>query len=199
MKFREFSENSRQSVETPRKSLEERMVEQADEINRLLAENKIEDDDFEKGISDIDQKWIRENESKEYKFTVPAQEENDENINKQYLSEVESLALQKIRNDLLFEGMLNEAIRRLSSIGLNVTREGILKDIEREIVIQKTSLTDSENIRQESKQASNEKDEIASKTDYLLSNLGRIFEGVPFEDVVLQYDNEETKRSGMLR
>ena len=130
MKFREFRETSSKPVENT--DIYEEMTERANEINSLLESIKIEDDEFEKGVSDIDQKWIRENESKEYSFTAPVQAQID-NIKQQYLNAVKRLALDKIKNDLLFEVKLGTAMKNLSSMGLNVSKESMLKDIEREV------------------------------------------------------------------
>ena len=58
--------------------------------------------------------------------------ETQNNLRKQYLDSVNRLALMKAKNDLLFEGMLSASIKRLSSMGLNVTRESIISDIRKE-------------------------------------------------------------------
>ncbi len=66
--------------------------------------------------------------------------ETRNDIKKQYLDAIKKLALEKMKDNLLFEGILGATIRQLSSIGLNVTRESILKDIEVEINRQKIAL-----------------------------------------------------------
>lgn len=50
-----------------------------------------------------------------------------------YLNSVKRLALTKMKNDFMFEGQLGAVLRRLTSLGFNVTRESILKDIQTEI------------------------------------------------------------------
>lgn len=61
-------------------------------------------------------------------------------INSDYLNSVKRLALTKIKNDLLFEGQLGATIRRLSSLGINVSKETILRDIQTEINKQKLAI-----------------------------------------------------------
>lgn len=67
--------------------------------------------------------------------------EHQNNLREQYLNTVKKLALQKMKNDLMFEGLLGASIRRLSSIGLDISRESILKDVQHEIIKQR-SLSD---------------------------------------------------------
>ena len=62
--------------------------------------------------------------------------ETKSDLRQQYLSAIKRLALEKMKNDILFEGKVGATIRNLSSMGLNITRESILKDIETEITRQ---------------------------------------------------------------
>ena len=176
MKFREFRETSSKPVENT--DIYEEMTERANEINSLLESIKIEDDEFEKGVSDIDQKWIRENESKEYSFTAPVQAQID-NIKQQYLNAVKRLALDKIKNDLLFEVKLGTAMKNLSSMGLNVSKESMLKDIEREVNRQRMSLDfDIPSVVD----TPNTSVERQSEIEQLKNNLGSIFESAPVQE-----------------
>lgn len=76
-------------------------------------------------------------ESKEYKINYF---DNEKSIQSEYKKAVEKLALYKIRNDILFEGKLGSSLRHLTSLGLNVTKEGMLNDIEKEVNRQKYDL-----------------------------------------------------------
>ena len=59
--------------------------------------------------------------------------ETKNDLNQQYINTIKRLALQKMKNDILFEGTLGATIRKFSSLGLDVSRESILKDIQDEI------------------------------------------------------------------
>ena len=181
MKFREFRETSSKPVENT--DIYTEMTERANEINRLLESVKIEDDEFEKEVSDIDQKWIRENESKEYTFSAPVQAKIDDNIKQQYLNAVKRLALDKIKNDLLFEGKLGTTMKNLSSMGLNVTRESILRDIEAEINRQQVSFGIE---RPSISSAYDSQSQTQTQIANLKNNLGNIFESIPTQEQFLE-------------
>ncbi len=124
--------------------------------------------------------------------------ESRNDLKKQYLNAIKRLAFEKMRNDILFEGKLGATIRNLSSIGLNVTRESILKDIELEINKQKADLNLDKYSTQEidkingvledmnvesldsslplDKTKANTADETEALIKNLKSNLGNIFE-----------------------
>lgn len=65
--------------------------------------------------------------------------ETKNDLRQQYINTIKRLALQKMKNDLWFEGTLGATIRRFSSLGLDVSRESILKDIQQEISSQRTA------------------------------------------------------------
>lgn len=54
-------------------------------------------------------------------------------LEQDYIKTVERLALQKMKNDITFEGFLNSAIRRFTSLGLEVNKDDMMKDIQKEI------------------------------------------------------------------
>lgn len=56
-----------------------------------------------------------------------------DNLHSEYLNSIKRLALTKMKNNFMFEGQLGAVMRRLTSLGFNVTRESILKDIQTEI------------------------------------------------------------------
>ena len=62
-------------------------------------------------------------------------QENDDKMSYQMI--VEKLALNKIRNELLFIGMVDEQLKALNSKGINVTREELLDDINKEVAKQR--------------------------------------------------------------
>lgn len=65
--------------------------------------------------------------------------ETKNDLKEQYLNTIKRLALQKMKNDILFNGQLDATIRKFSSLGLDVSRESILKDIQDEIYRQNSS------------------------------------------------------------
>lgn len=101
-------------------------------------------------------------------------------LRQQYLNAIKKLALQKMRNDLLFEGSLGAAMRNLSSLGLDVSKESMLKDIETEVNRQRMSFDiEMPNVNIEVPNVIAEKQ---SEIEQLKSNLGSIFESAPVQE-----------------
>lgn len=101
-------------------------------------------------------------------------------LRQQYLNAIKKLALQKMRNDLLFEGSLGAAMKNLSSIGLDVSKESMLKDIETEVNRQRMSFDiEMPNVNIE---VPNVIAENKSEIEQLKSNLGSIFESAPVQE-----------------
>lgn len=101
-------------------------------------------------------------------------------LRQQYLNAIKKLALQKMRNDLLFEGSLGAAMKNLSSIGLDVSKESMLKDIETEVNRQRMSFDiEMPNVNIE---IPNVIAENQSEIEQLKSNLGSIFESAPVQE-----------------
>lgn len=101
-------------------------------------------------------------------------------LRQQYLNAIKKLALQKMRNDLLFEGSLGAAMRNLSSLGLDVSKESMLKDIETEVNRQRMSFDiEMPNVNIE---VPNVIAENKSEIEQLKSNLGSIFESAPVQE-----------------
>lgn len=101
-------------------------------------------------------------------------------LKQQYLNAIKKLALQKMRNDLLFEGSLGAAMRNLSSLGLDVSKESMLKDIETEVNRQRMSFDiEMPNVNIE---VPNVIAENQSEIEQLKSNLGSIFESAPVQE-----------------
>lgn len=101
-------------------------------------------------------------------------------LRQQYLNAIKKLALQKMRNDLLFEGSLGAAMKNLSSIGLDVSKESVLKDIETEVNRQRMSFDiEMPNVNIE---VPNVIAENQSEIEQLKSNLGSIFESAPVQE-----------------
>lgn len=106
--------------------------------------------------------------------------ETKNDLRQQYLNAIKKLALQKMKNDLLFEGSLGAAMRNLSSLGLEVSRESMLKDIETEVNRQRMSFDlemPSVNIETPNISVENQ-----SEIEQLKNNLGSIFESVPTQE-----------------
>ena len=99
--------------------------------------------------------------------------ETKNDLRQQYINAIKKLALQKMKNDLLFEGSLGAAMRNLSSLGLEVSKESMLKDIETEVNRQKMSFDlemPSVNI-----EVPNISVENQSEIEQLKNNLGSFF------------------------
>ena len=100
--------------------------------------------------------------------------ETKNDLRQQYLNAIKKLALQKMKNDLLFEGSLGAAMRNLSSLGLEVSKESMLKDIETEVNRQRMSFDlemPSVNIETPNISVENQ-----SEIEQLKNNLGSIFQ-----------------------
>lgn len=105
--------------------------------------------------------------------------ETKNDLRQQYLNAIKKLALQKMKNDLLFEGSLGAAMRNLSSLGLDVSKESMLKDIETEVNRQRMSFDiEMPNV---SIEVPNVNAENQSEIEQLKSNLGSIFESAPVQ------------------
>lgn len=150
----EISEKSKTNIETS-------LIEEADRINQLLDSIELDEIDRNK-IYGIDQEYIRKAEKQEIKY---------DDLKDRYLKEVKKLALEKMKNDILFEGKLNSIMRNLTSLGLNITRESLLRDIEKEIRNQQLDFGSSS--------ISYSNSNVDKELEALKSNLGNIFESSP--------------------
>lgn len=106
--------------------------------------------------------------------------ETKNDLRQQYLNAIKKLALQKMKNDLLFEGSLGAAMRSLSSLGLKVSKESMLKDIETEVNRQRMSF-DIE-MPDVSLEVPSINVENQSEINQLKSSLGSIFESSPVQE-----------------
>lgn len=105
--------------------------------------------------------------------------ETSNDLRQQYLNAIKKLALQKMKNDLLFEGSLGAAMRSLSSLGIDVSKESMLKDIEYEVNRQRMNFDiEMPNI---SIEEPNINIENQSEIEQLKNNLGNIFQSIPEE------------------
>lgn len=153
-KINEISEKSKSNIETS-------LIEEADRINQLLDSIELDEIDRNK-IYGIDQEYIRKAEKQEIKY---------DDLKDRYLKEVKKLALEKMKNDILFEGKLNSIMRNLTSLGLNITRESLLRDIEKEIRNQQLDFGSSS--------ISYSNSNVDKELEALKSNLENIFESSP--------------------
>ena len=99
--------------------------------------------------------------------------ETKNGLRQRYLNAIKRLAQQKMNNDLLFEGLLDAAIRNLSSLGLEVSKESMLKDIRLEVIRQGMSLdyeTPSFDLEEPNINVENQ-----SEVEQLKNDLGSIF------------------------
>lgn len=158
--MREFGRIS-ESSEKSKSNIESSLIEEADKINQLLDSIELDEIDRNK-IYGIDQEHIRKTEKQEIKY---------DDLKDRYLKEVKKLALEKMKNDILFEGKLNSIMRNLTSLGLNITRESFLRDIEKEIRNQQLDFGSSS--------ISYSNSNVDKELETLKSNLGNIFESSP--------------------
>lgn len=93
-------------------------------------------------------------------------------LEQDYIKTVERLALQKMKNDITFEGFLNSSIRRLSSLGLEVSKDEIMKDIQKEIAKQSIDFGIDDDFSFDAPI-----EDVSLQIDSLKSNLGDIFGG----------------------
>ena len=90
--------------------------------------------------------------------------ETNNDLNEQYMEAVRMLADEKAKNEYLFQGLLNSTITRLISLGLNVTKESILKDVELELY--RRGVSQDNNLENVSGESLNMNlDEIMAKLD----------------------------------
>ena len=123
--------------------------------------------------------------------------ETKNDLRQQYLAAIKRLALQKLKNDLLFEGSLGATMRRFSSLGLDVSRENMLRDIQQEIRKQSSSfdlinnerdsfIKDINDVQLQLSNAINQSQQQVlqqeQQIEQLNSNLGNIFETAPVQD-----------------
>lgn len=158
--MREFGRIS-ESSEKSKSNIETSLIEEADRINQLLDSIELDEIDRNK-IYGIDQEHIRKTEKQEIKY---------DDLKDRYLKEVKKLALEKMKNDILFEGKLTSIMRSLTSLGLNITRESFLRDIEKEIRNQQLDFGSSS--------ISYSNSNVDKELETLKSNLGNIFESSP--------------------
>lgn len=94
------------------------------------------------------------------------------NLEQEYKNTVKRLALNKMRNEIAFESFLNAAIRKLYSLGLEVDKNDMMRDIQKEINIQSIMLQMGDDFVMDVPNKSTN-----SEIDYLKSNLENIFGG----------------------
>lgn len=109
--------------------------------------------------------------------------EHQNDVMTRYRSSIRRLADMKTNEPLLFNGMLESAIRRFNSEGLNVTKESVLEDVKKELssrffdldddvynngIIENSELNNSIN---------NENQVVDDQLAWLKANMRTIFEG----------------------
>lgn len=108
-------------------------------------------------------------------------------LERDYLNTVEMLALQKLKHEILFEGMLNSSIRRLSSLGIEISKEKLMQDIQKEMLMQdiqkemEMPSIDLDFGYEQSSISTNTNDDVQNQVNWLRNNLGNIFESAPIK------------------
>lgn len=129
---------------------------------------------IEKGRSkSIDGQWIRDNETKEFKYEYS----RGDDVKTAYQKVVERLALNKIKNDLLFNGMLEAQLRAFDKDGIIISRQQLIDDINREVARQRVSFDLGNEVSLELPKVDIQPSEEQSQIDRLKNNLGSIFGG----------------------
>lgn len=113
--------------------------------------------------------------------------ETKNDLKQQYINAVKRLALEKIRNDILFEGQLKAAMRNLLSLGLEVSRESMLKDIETEANKQRIDYNidfdrETPNIIAKSQSEIKPSTQVDDELEQLKNSFGSIFASVPVQE-----------------
>lgn len=99
-------------------------------------------------------------------------------LERDYFNTVKMLALQKLKHEILFEGMLNSSIRRLSSLGIEISKEKLMQDIQKEMGM---SSIDLDFDYEQASASTNTNDDAQNQINGLLNNLGNIFESAPVQ------------------
>lgn len=129
---------------------------------------------IEKGRSkSIDGQWIRDNETKEFKYEYS----RGDDVKPAYQKVVERLALNKIKNELLFNGMLEAQLRAFDKDGIIISRQQLIDDINREVARQRVSFDLGNEVSLELPKVDIQPSEEQSQIDRLKNNLGSIFGG----------------------
>ncbi len=115
---------------------ENKILESTDTTETLENEFGINLDEIIANIYGGNQAINKKEEPTDIETKYDTQSTNIENNNllaEEYSLTIKNLALQKIRNELLFEEFLNNSIQKLNLKGMNLTREQVLLDVEKEI------------------------------------------------------------------
>lgn len=120
--------------------------------------------------SSIDGQWIRDNETKEFEYGYS----KSEDAKTAYQKIVERLALKKIKNELLFNGMLDAQLRSFARDGITISREQLISDINKEVARQQVNFDLDSDMALDVQQP-----QVQSEIDRLKSNLGSIFDALP--------------------
>lgn len=120
--------------------------------------------------SSIDGQWIRDNETKEFEYGYS----KSEDAKTAYQKIVERLALNKIKNELLFNGMLDAQLRSFARDGITISREQLISDINKEVARQQVNFDLDSDMSLDVQQP-----QVQSEIDRLKSNLGSIFDASP--------------------
>ena len=123
--------------------------------------------------SSVDGQWIRDNETKEFEYGYSRSEDSKT----AYQKIVERLALNKIKNELLFRGMLDAQLRSFERDGITISREQLIADINKEVARQQVNYDLDSDIALDVQQP-----QVQSDIDRLKNNLGSIFDSAPTQN-----------------
>ena len=95
---------------------------------------------MDKSYRSIDGRSIVQGESREYRYGYDKEQESL--LQKQYQMIISMLADYKLKNESIFLNMVDATIRRYANDGINISKEELLRDINRELY--KRELVDDE-------------------------------------------------------
>lgn len=143
--------------------------------------------------SSIDGQWIRENEAKEFKYGYS----NGDETKTAYQRAVERLALDKIKNELIFNGKLEAQLRAFARDGITISREQLISDINKEVARQRVNYDFGSEMTMEMPNVDIHQSDEQAQIDRLKNDLGSIFGGTSqkTETSSMPTENESTKKN----
>ena len=137
--------------------------------------------------SSIDGQWIRENETKEFKYGYSS----DAGTKTDYQRIVEMLALEKIQHELIFERLVESKIKAFARDGITISKEQLLSDVNREVTRQRITYDLDNEEKLVMPKVDEQKSDVQLQVEYLKNNLGEIFGG---ESEITETSSMSTKK-----
>ena len=139
----------------------------------------------------IDGKWIRENETKEFEYGYTTDTENKTS----YQRAVKMLALEKIKNELIFSGMLEAQLRAFARDGIVISREQLISDINKEVARQSINHDLESKISFDESKTDTQRSDVEEQIDRLKNDLGSIFGEMPTKSITASTETDYSEQS----